>query len=387
MPVAGSHWRVLLLLLCPLLLLVHLPPPAAAGAGSAPCTVRPGTIPLDTDGNPVHAHGAGVYTENGTLFLLGMSMKEAVPADSAHPTKANEVYLSRSINLYSTERSSGLCGWSFRGAVLNRSTIEASMRPALGVGMTARVERPKLARAASGEYAIWVHVQSGSNSSYSNVAVATSPTLSGAPFRFQSNFFANDLISKDSTVFTDVARDGRSYFVRDTAHQCDSISPFSPAGTGLGPLCGHTGPPSEPNVCHRAYNGPGTGTQSHPAWVCEGVCMFRDPVDHRLFMLGSHLSGWAANGAMLFVSSQQDVCGANKTSWTYAGNPAVGPGNENTYGAQSTFVLPWNDTMMVVMLDRWHNPNETLADYVWLPLRRSHEDGSWTMRWVDSWSF
>lgn len=29
------------------------------------CTIRPGTIPIDTAGNLVHAHGGGVYSENG----------------------------------------------------------------------------------------------------------------------------------------------------------------------------------------------------------------------------------------------------------------------------------------------------------------------------------
>jgi hypothetical protein len=48
-------------------------------------------------------------------------------------------------------------------------------------------------------------------------------------------------------------------------------------------------------------------------------------------------------------------------------------------------VLPWNDSMAIAMLDRWHAPNETAADYVWLPLRRSAA-GEWTMRWSDSWS-
>lgn len=102
----------------------------------------------------------------------------------------------------------------------------------------------------------------------------------------------------------------------------------------------------------------------------------------RLFLLGLHLSGWAANEAMLFVSSE--VCSANTTSWAFLGNPAVGLGNTTTYGAQLTSVLPWNDTIMVAMLDRWHNPNETLADYVRLPLWRNLADGSWTMRWADS---
>jgi len=114
--------------------------------------------------------------------------------------------------------------------------------------------------------------------------------------------------------------------------------------------------------------------------------MFRDPVDDRLFMLGSHLSSWEANSAMLFVSSEQHVCAPqqNVTPWSLVGNPAVGPGSNDTYSSQSTFVLPWNESMAVVMMDRWHSPNETLADYVWLPLPRS-AGGDWTMRWEDQW--
>merc|ERR1712110_644929 len=105
----------------------------------------------------------------------------------------------------------------------------------------------------------------------------------------------------------------------------------------------------------------------------------------RLFMMGSHLSGFQANAAMLFISSQRGVCGSNSTSWIYLGNPAVGKGAKNTFGAQSTFVLPWNKSLMVAMMDEWKSPNETTASMVWLPLTRS-DAGVWTMRWYDEWT-
>lgn len=77
---------------------------------------------------------------------------------------------------------------------------------------------------------------------------------------------------------------------------------------------------------------------------------------------------------------------ADDTASRYLGNPARGPGNASTFGSQATFVLPWNQTMAVAMLDRWHAPNETKSDYVWLPLRRSAR-GEWTMQWEDEWHF
>ena len=119
-----------------------------ARSSAAACVVRPGTNPVDTDGNVVHAHGAGMYAENGTLYLLGTTQKEAVRADASNSTSPL-VYLSKSINLYSTTPTKdGLCKWKFHGVVATRAHIEGSMKPPLPPGVTARVERPKLAKAS-----------------------------------------------------------------------------------------------------------------------------------------------------------------------------------------------------------------------------------------------
>ena len=121
--------------------------------------------------------------------------------------------------------------------------------------------------------------------------------------------------------------------------------------------------------------------------LCEGVAMFRDPVDGRLFLLGSHLTGWAANAAMLSVSDRKTVCGSR---WSYLGNPATGPGAAATFNAQSTFVLPYRDpgtnrTTMVMMADDWGYPNESKATMVWLPFERS-DAGNWTFKWTAEWT-
>eukprot|EP01044_Picomonas_judraskeda_P019882 COSAG03_NODE_4291_length_1605_cov_1.045153_2_plen_316_part_00 len=293
-----------------LVLLVGDATAVALATSTVSCTVRPGTIPIDTDGNPVHAHGAGVYTEGDSLYLLGAGMKVPVPQDSSKPTD-NIYYTSDSINLYTTTRSANaLCRWRSLGAVLNRTTIESSMRPLLSPNGMVHVERPKLTRSASGQYVIWMHLQDSQNGSYSNVGIARAYAVTG-PYTWSSNMYANGLVSKDSTVFLDPL-DNQSYFVRDAAHHCDAISPLTWDGLSVGPLCSHTGPPSAPNIC--SVGCPSCGKA---VTLCEGVAMFRDPIDSRLFMLGSHLSGWSANSAILFVSSQQQVCGTNSTPWTY----------------------------------------------------------------------
>ena len=41
---------------------------------------------------------------------------------------------------------------------------------------------------------------------------------------------------------------------------------------------------------------------------------------------------------------------------------------------------------MVVMMDRWGYPNESTASYVWLPLERGTETGSWSFQWHNEWA-
>ena len=167
----------------------------------------------------------------------------------------------------------------------------------------------------------------------SNVAVVHSQNVAG-PYNWAAAFFADGRISKDSSVFTDT--DGRSYFVRDTAHDCDSMSLLSPSGLNTSGICSETGNASQTHNCSgyaRAPEGPNGAT-----YLCEGVAMFRDPQDGRLFLLGSHLTGWGANAAMLSVSDSATVCGSH---WTYLGNPSRGTNAASTYASgTSTATLP-----------------------------------------------
>lgn len=112
------------------------------------------------------------------------------------------------------------------------------------------------------------------------------------------------------------------YFVRDAAHHCDAVSPLTSDGLGVGRLCTHTDPANAPKICSagcmlqwlfalsttfKLSTSSFTRLSTNfgkKVTLCEGVSMFRNSVDGRLFMLGSHLSGWHANGAMLFMSSQ-----------------------------------------------------------------------------------
>merc|ERR1712159_513450 len=136
------------------------------------------------------------------------------------------------------------------------------------------MERPKLARAATGGYVIWMHAQDSSNIWNSNVAVAYSPSIEG-PYSWRGAFFADGQISKDSTIFTDV--DGKNYFVRDTNHACDSFSAITEDGLNTTGMCSTTGNSTITSNCKKM---PPEGPKGAD-WLCEGVAVFRDPIDSR----------------------------------------------------------------------------------------------------------
>ena len=77
------------------------------------------------------------------------------------------------------------------------------------------------------------------------------------------------------------------------------------------------------------------------------------------YLLGSHLTGWSANPAIL-ASAKAPLAGA---TWTVLGNPS---GSGNTFNSQSTYTLPYTHpttgkTVVIYMGDRWnggHGPNQ-----------------------------
>lgn len=76
---------------------------------------------------------------------------------------------------------------------------------------------------------------------------------------------------------------------------------------------------------------------------------------HTIFILGSHLTGWYANPAILFQSSAPSLCEARYWRQTA---PAVGPGGETTFESQAAAVFPYaykdGTELFVYMGDRWN---------------------------------
>ena len=116
--------------------------------------------------------------------------------------------------------------------------------------------------------------------------------------------------------------------------------------------------------------------------------MWRD--GSRIYLLGSHLTGWDPNPAVLSFTVAPL---RNGSTWEVLGNPS---GSDTTWNSQSTFVLPYTHPdgreLLIYMGDRWNGHGKDggvgNASYVWLPLQKEKQSGggvSFKMPYFEDW--
>lgn len=309
--------------------------------------IFPGTLPLDTDGNEVHAHGGGIYMEDSIYYWVGTSKKLGSAA------------LSEAITLY---KSPDLATWDFVGNILLNTSIKG-VPPPTSAGY--RIERPKIIKCrgtAAGDkpYKMWWHLDTASFG-IQMVGTAQAASVEG-PWEFVAGFQPDGQRSYDMGLYQDPT-DGSSWLVRSVDNQYAGISRLTED-------CLNT-----------------TGIVSKGPRI-EGQGIFR--YGGFLYLLGSHLTGWAANGQILSVTDSKTLDGAE---WTELGNPS---GDPTTFESQDTFVLPYRhpngDELPIYMGDRWNADGPggvSNASYVWLPMVATPGGpfGSSVLNftWHDSW--
>ena len=79
------------------------------------------------------------------------------------------------------------------------------------------------------------------------------------------------------------------------------------------------------------------------------------PRDGVTFIIGSHLTGWDANPALLFEAQAADLCAAR--NWLQS-DPGRGWGSQTTFGSQAASVFPYfyedGTALWIYMGDRWN---------------------------------
>ena len=103
--------------------------------------------------------------------------------------------------------------------------------------------------------------------------------------------------------------------------------------------------------------------------------------------LGSHLSGWDANAAILSYTPGPTL---DNAQWKILGNPS---NSKTTFNSQSTFMWPYkknNDdgtatALYIFFADRWNHGGKGIvgnATYIWLPMTRSHHSDNSMMPFI-----
>lgn len=301
---------------------------------------------LDTAGNPLNAHGAGMLYHDGKYYLYGeyKKGKTILPEWATWECYRTDVI---GVSCYS---SPDLENWTFEGIVLPAVPDD----PDHDLHPSKVLERPKVVyNAKTGKFVMWAHVESADYSkAAAGVAISDSPT---GPFTYIGSFRPNDAMSRDQTVFVD--DDGKAYqFASSENNQTLYINELT--DDYLRPT--------------------GRFTRNFIGQSREAPAVFKK--DGKYYMLSSGCTGWDPNQAELAVADS--IMG----EWKVLGNPCTGKDADKTFYAQSTYVQPviGKKNCYIAMFDRWNKKDLENSRYVWLPI--SFDNGTITIPWRESWS-
>ena len=164
----------------------HMPP-----ASAAPCTsFRPGARWLDTDGNPIQAHGGGILRVRDTWYWYGEN-KDA-------PTTQNSRGVARTpLTGVSCYASQDLYNWTYQGLALSAVPEDGHELHPDNV-----LERPKvLYNDITGKYVMWFHLDAEDYAwARGGVAIADSAT---GPFTYLGSMRPSGQMLRDMTLFKD----------------------------------------------------------------------------------------------------------------------------------------------------------------------------------------
>ncbi|TKY55611.1 hydrolase protein [Spatholobus suberectus] len=293
----------------------------------------PGRSWLDTDGNPIQAHGGGIlYDERSRTYYWYGEYKDG-PTYHAHKRAAARVDII-GVGCYS---SKDLWTWKHEGIVLAAEETNGTH----DLYKSNVLERPKVIyNEKTRKYVMWMHIDDA-NYTKAAVGIAISDTPDG-PFEYLGSQRPHGYESRDMTVFKD--EDGVAYLIYSSEeNNVLHIGPLTEDYLNVIP------------VMRRVFVGQRR----------EAPAVFKHQGTY--YMITSGCTGWAPNEALAHAA--ESILGP----WETMGNPCVG-GNKMfriaTFLAQSTFVLPLPGFpgSFIFMADRWNPADLRDSRYVWLPL-------------------
>ena len=294
---------------------------------------------LDTDGNPIHAHGGWMLNFGGYTYWYGEDRR-------------GENYVS----VYRAPEND-LRNWEFRGHILTTDTpyeaTSARFDPKLswerdGKRRKVNIERPKvLYNEKTGKFVLWAHYENGEDYREARACVASSD-FPDRDFVYHGSINPFGEMSRDCSLHLDSA--GDAYFVsasRDNAdlHVYRLTEDFLNADEWVKSL-----------YCHEFREAPALFERNG-----------------RTYMISSYCTGWAPN--------QGKWCSADSVTGRWGLLRDFG--DSTTFRSQSAFVRRQGDRYWYVG-DRWMGgePKYFESTYVALEIRFDGE-GNPFIEWTE----
>lgn len=309
----------------------------------------PGEIWLDTEGNPINAHGGGILYHEGTYYWYGEVKGDSTYRNLNPNVSSWECYRAEAGGM-SCYSSKDLHEWKFEGIVLKPDTtdINSDLHP------SKVLERPKVIyNEKTKQFVMWLHVDSD-DYYYASAGVAVSDTPSGE-FKYIEAMQPNGQMSRDMTLFKD--EDGKAYLIYSSEQNATLYISLL----------------TDDYLKHS-----GQFTRNFVDKSREAPAVFKR--NNKYYIITSGCSGWDPNQAEYAVADSM------LGNWTVVGDPCIGKNADKTFYSQSTFVLPVEgkkDTY-IAMFDKWNKTDLINSRYVWLPVTFSND--SLQIAWADRWS-
>ncbi|KAL8541292.1 hypothetical protein ACS0TY_002516 [Phlomoides rotata] len=294
----------------------------------------PGKVWLDTDGNPIQAHGGGILFDykSETYFWYG-EYKDGPTYHALEKGTARVDVIG--VSCYS---STNLWAWKYQGIALPAEERDENH----DLYKRKVVERPKVVyNEKTGKYVMWMHIDDSTyNKASAGVAVSDYPI---GPFRYLYSIRPNGFDSRDMTVYKD--DDGTAYLIYSSVRNKEMhITPLS----------------------HDYLDVTEKMEKALIGQYRESPAVFKHKGTY--YMVTSGCSGWAPNEGL--VHESESIFGP----WETIGNPCVGANKAfraATFFSQGTFVIPMpgaDPGSFIFMGDRWNPEDLRDSRYVWLPL-------------------
>lgn len=311
---------------------------------------KPGEVWMDTDDNPINAHGGGIMYHEGTYYWYGEFKGDSTYRNPNPNVAGWECYRTEAggISCYS---SKDLYNWKFEGIVLEPDTVnrESDLHP------SNVLERPKVIyNKSTKKFVMWLHVDSDDYwKAAAGVATSASPT---GKFDYIGSMRPNGQESRDMTLYKD--EDERAYLL------------YSSEGNSTLYIC---------LLSDDYLNPTETFTRNFAGKSREAPAIFKRK--NKYYIISSGCSGWDPNEAE--YASADSILG----EWTAFDNPCRGVDADKTYYSQSTFVIPvqGKEDTYIAMFDKWKKTDLIDSRYVWLPI--SFKSDSLIVDWADEWSY